>query len=82
MATKDTAYVIRDGDAEDPAYLLWADGPLYRFTGDRPQARRYVGRKQAIAAAAGVEAAMAANGYPGIVLDIVPARGGVPVGRP
>jgi L-alanine-DL-glutamate epimerase-like enolase superfamily enzyme len=61
--------------------LMWAEGPVYRFTGKRPQASRYVGREAALAAAEAVEAVMAANGYPGIKLDVVPARGGVPISR-
>lgn len=86
MATKNTVYLIkvdRETYLIDPRYaaVLW---PLqrheYAFSGDRRRAQRFTGRVAAMTRAAELARQMAAKGYPGVLIQVVPATGGHPVG--
>jgi hypothetical protein len=93
MARKSTPYVVGSrsvsGTGRDRR-VSWSwtitpaptAQPDWVWTGDRKRATRFIGRVVAQDFADRATAWMAANVYPGVVMHVVPATGGIPVGAP
>lgn len=81
MATIRTPYIIGEQLSDGWIWIMRAE-PWFAWAGDRKHATRFTGRKAARAFAESCCRSMAANGYPDVILQLVPAAGGLPVGKP